>query len=60
MPCVRPGTVSLAAEALDPPTGLATVFVLFAAEASDYHRLDPDLPGQPHDSPRVDESKQAI
>lgn len=47
----RPGTVSVAAGALDPPTGLNTVHALFTAEASDYHRLDPDLPGHPHDSP---------
>lgn len=47
----RPETVAVAAGTLDPPTGLATVFALFNAEASDYHRLDPDLPGQPHDWP---------
>lgn len=41
----------MAAGALDPPTGLNTVHALFTAEASDYHRLDPDLPGHPHDSP---------
>lgn len=46
----RPGTVSVAAGTLDPPTGLTTVLALFTAEASDYHRLDPDLPGHPHDS----------
>ena len=50
------GTVSVAAGALDPPTGLNTVHALFTAEASDYHRLDPDLPGHPHEGRRVDKS----
>ncbi len=46
----KPGRYSIAAGALDPPTGLDTVHALFTAEASDYHRLDPDLPHHPHDS----------
>ena len=54
----RPGTVSVAAGTLDPPTGLTTVLALFTAEASDYHRLDPALPGHPHDKPPGDEVKR--
>ena len=53
----RPGTVSVAAGTLDPPTGLTTVHALFTAEASDYHRLDPNLPGHPHDRPPGRQSK---
>ena len=41
---------SVAAGTLDPPTGLSTVHALFVADASDYHRLDPDLPHHLHDS----------
>ncbi len=46
---VRPNIIDIAAGTLDPPTGLATKQAIFVADASDYHRLDPDLPQVPHD-----------
>ena len=42
----RPEAISIAAGTLDSPTGLTTTAAVFGAEASDYHRLDPDLTGQ--------------
>lgn len=46
---VAPGSWSIAAGALDPPTGLTTAEAWFVAEASDYHRLDHDLVEYPGD-----------
>lgn len=40
---------SISAGTLDPPTGLQTTANWFADEASDYHRLDRDLPAIPGD-----------
>ncbi len=36
--------ISIAAGTLDPPTGLTTAGAIFADEASDYHRLDDQIP----------------
>ncbi len=41
---LRPGVLSVAAGSIDQPTGLTTELRLFADEAGDYHRLDPDVP----------------
>ena len=46
----KPGRYSVTAGALEVPTGLETAHALFVAEASDYHRLDPDLPCHAYDS----------
>ena len=37
-------TISIAAGVLDPPTGLKTVIQLHAHSASDYYRVEPDIP----------------
>ena len=50
----KPGNYSITAGTLDPPTGLTTDHALFVAEASDYHRLDEQLPHHPHDTPGND------
>ena len=42
----KPDHVSIAAGTLDPPTGLTTEAVLFTDSASDYHRLDEEIPEQ--------------
>jgi len=36
-------TIGIWAGTLDPPTGLSTELVIYAADASDYHRLDADI-----------------
>jgi hypothetical protein len=36
-------TISIAAGTLDPPTGLKTIKQVYAADASDYYEVDPDL-----------------
>ncbi len=41
--------ISIAAGTLDTPTGLSTAGAIFCDQASDYHRLDPDLPQVPGD-----------
>ena len=41
-----PERVSIAAGTLDPPTNLTTSKVLFVDTASDYHRLDDEIPDQ--------------
>lgn len=45
----KPGTISIAAGTLDPPTGLTTTLRIFAAEASDYHHLDETMESLPFD-----------
>ncbi len=39
----KPDHLSITAGSLDTPTGLTTTLALFGADASDYHRLDPDI-----------------
>ena len=39
----------ITAGTLDTPTGLRTNLALFGAEASDYHRLDPEVETEPYD-----------
>jgi hypothetical protein len=36
-------TISIAAGALDPPTGLKPIAQIYTADASDYYGVDPDL-----------------
>ena len=45
----KPERVSITAGSLDQPTGLITEEIIYAAEAGDYHRLDPDVPALPGD-----------
>lgn len=44
-----PGSISICAGTLDPPTGIVTDLALFGAEASDYHRLDDTIETADHD-----------
>lgn len=44
-------TVSIAAGAIDEPTGLTTVAQIYVASAGDYYEVDPDLPR--FEGPRV-------
>lgn len=46
---LRLESMAIAAGTLDTPTGLSTNLAIFVADASDYHRLDPDLPSRPYD-----------
>lgn len=39
--------ISVAAGALDPPTGLATASQIFASDKADYYALDPGVPTRP-------------
>ena len=41
--------LSVTAGTLDPPTGLRTTIALFGDDASDYHRLDPQVETLPGD-----------
>lgn len=45
----RPETLSIAAGTLDPPTGLRTTAAIYTSQASDYHRLDPQIDRSPED-----------
>ncbi len=45
----KPDHLSITAGTLDTPTGLTTTLALFGAEASDYHRLDPNVETVDHD-----------
>jgi hypothetical protein len=45
----KPDHLSITAGTLDTPTGLTTILALFGADASDYHRLDPDIETLDHD-----------
>lgn len=44
-----PELIAITAGTLDPPTGLSTNLAIFVADASDYHRLDHELPSSPYD-----------
>lgn len=45
----KPGSLSIAAGTLDPPTGLTTTAALFTDDAADYHRLDDTIRHYPKD-----------
>ncbi len=47
----RPDLVSIAAGTLTPPTGLATVAVIYTNYASDYHSFDDSIPSHGEDFP---------
>lgn len=47
----KPGSLSIAAGTLTPPTGLETVASIFTDYASDYHRFDDSIPSHREDLP---------